>query len=133
MLHKRTIIAMLLVGGSIFFLAGCYKDKTLVVNKTAEITTTVYFANDIVPVFSRNCSMSGCHSTGGQVPDLTANNAFRAIKEQDLIYVNDPENSEIMGWLTGTIKPAMPLGAATNPSNINALILAWIKQGAHNN
>jgi len=27
----------------------------------------------------------------------------------------------------------MPLGAATNPSNINALMLAWIKQGAKNN
>jgi len=27
----------------------------------------------------------------------------------------------------------MPLGAANNPSNINNLMLAWIKQGAKNN
>jgi hypothetical protein len=132
MLHKK--IKMALLGcGSIFLLAGCYKDKTVLIIKTEEITTPVSFSKDLIPIFSKNCTMSGCHSTGGQVPDLTANNARRALFEQDLIDVNDPPNSEVMGWLTGTIKPAMPLGASTNPSNINALMLAWIKQGAKNN
>jgi hypothetical protein len=132
MLHKKIKIA-LLGCGSIFILAGCYKDKTILIIKTEEITTPVSFAKDLIPIFSKNCTMSGCHSTGGQVPDLTANNARRSLFEQDLVDVNDPVNSEVMGWLTGTIKPAMPLGAATNPSNINALMLAWIKQGAKNN
>ena len=54
-------------------------------------------------------------------------------KERMQVDLNDPKSSEVMGWLTGTIKPAMPLGATTNPSNINALMLAWIKQGAKNN
>jgi hypothetical protein len=132
MLHKKIKMAMLGCG-SIFILAGCYKDKTVLIIKTEEITTPVSFSKDIIPIFSKNCTMSGCHSTGGQVPDLTANNARRGLFEQDLVDVNDPANSEVMGWLTGTIKPAMPLGAATNPSNINALMLAWIKQGAKNN
>jgi hypothetical protein len=132
MLHKKIKMAMLGCG-SIFILAGCYKDKTVLIVKTEEITTPVSFSKDIIPIFSKNCTMSGCHSTGGQVPDLTANNARRGLFEQDLVDVNDPANSEVMGWLTGTIKPAMPLGAATNPSNINALMLAWIKQGAKNN
>jgi hypothetical protein len=133
MLHKKTIIVVLLVCGSVFLLAGCYKDKTLLVTTIDEITTPVSFTKDIVPVLNSSCNMSGCHNTGGQVPDLTATNAFRTIFEEDLIDVNDAANSEMMGWLTGTIKPAMPLGAATNPSNVNALMLAWIKQGANNN
>ena len=77
--------------------------------------------------------MAGCHNSGGQVPDLTRENAFRALFEEDMISVDDPANSEIIGWLTGKIKPAMPFGAASNPSNINGIILAWIKQGANNN
>jgi hypothetical protein len=134
MLHKKTIIVGILVCGSVFLLAGCYKDKTLLVTTPPdEITTPVSFSKDLVPIFNSSCNMNGCHSRGGQVPDLTPNNAYRSLFEQDLIDVNDPANSEVMGWLTGTIKPAMPLGAAPNPSNINALMLAWIKQGAKDN
>lgn len=133
MLHKKIIIGVVLGCGSIFFLAGCYKDKTVLVNKIDIITTPVSFARDIVPIFSQHCALSGCHSPGAQVPDLTPNNAYRTLKEENLIDVNNPANSEVMGWLTGTIKPAMPLGASTNPSNINALMLAWITQGANNN
>jgi len=119
--------------GLMFLLAGCYKDATVIVVKTDVITTPVSFSKDLVPIFSKNCSMSGCHSTGGHVPDLTPNNAYRTLNEEKLIDVNDPANSEVMGWLTGTIKPQMPLGATPNPSNINALMLAWITQGAKNN
>ena len=133
MSHKKIIIVVLMVFGSVLFLAGCYKDKTVILINTPEITTPVSFANDIIPIFNKSCNISGCHSAGGQEPELTAENAYRTINEQDLIDVADPANSEIMGWLTGAIKPAMPLGGPSNPSNINSLILAWIKQGANNN
>ncbi|CAN5714437.1 hypothetical protein BH11BAC4_BH11BAC4_15350 [soil metagenome] len=133
MSHTKTIIAGLIVCGTVLFLASCYKDKTVLVDNTEEFTAKVSFVNNLVPIFNQSCNMVGCHSSGGQVPDLTINNAYRSIKEQDLIDVTDPKNSEIMGWLTGTIKPAMPLGGQTNPSNINAIMLAWIKQGAKNN
>lgn len=132
MRHKTTAIALILVFATFFIVTGCYKDTTVVV-KPAEITRTVSFTKDIIPIFSKNCALAGCHTAGGQVPDLTANNAYRGIVEQDLVDVATPENSEIYGWLTGTIKPAMPLGAASDPSSINELILAWIKQGAKNN
>jgi len=132
MLHK--IIKMAVFGCTcIFLITGCYKDKSIIIVKTEEITTPVSFSLDVIPILTKNCALSGCHSNGGQVPDLTPNNARRALLEQNLIDINNPAKSEVMGWLTGTIKPAMPLGAATNPSNINALMLAWIKQGAKNN
>ena len=132
MLHKKIKMAAFGFAGMLL-IAGCYKDKSIITVKVDEITTPVSFSLDIIPIFSKNCTLSGCHSSGGQVPDLTANNARRALLEQNLIDLNDPKSSEVMGWLTGTIKPAMPLGATTNPSNINALMLAWIKQGAKNN
>ena len=73
--------------------------------------------------------MSGCHSAGGQVPDLTPPNAYRSIFEEDLVDINDPRGKRDHGLANRQIKPAMPLGAQTNPSNINNLMLAWIKQG----
>lgn len=132
MLNRKAVIALILLCGAIFFMAGCYKDKT-VITAAPEITRTVSFSQDIIPVFTKSCALTGCHNSNGQVPDLTSNNAYRAINQQDLINVAEPENSEIYGWLTGKIKPAMPLGGPANPSNIDALILAWIKQGAKNN
>ena len=135
MSHKKIIIVALVACGTVFSLAGCYKDRTVLVPNTTveEITTPVSFANDLIPIFNRSCNMSGCHSSGGQVPDLTVANAYRTIFEEDLIDVDNPGSREMMGWLTGAIKPAMPFGASSNPSNINALMLAWIKQGAQNN
>ena len=114
----------------IVLLPGCYKTVTVTQSTGTEVTTPVSFKADLIPIFNKSCNMSGCHSAGGQVPDLTPPNAYRSIFEEDLVDINDPEGSEIMGWLTGQIKPAMPLGAQTNPSNINNLMLAWIKQGA---
>ncbi|CAN5420235.1 hypothetical protein BH10BAC3_BH10BAC3_28290 [soil metagenome] len=124
------MVALIACGG-VFLLAGCYKDKTVFI--LDDITTPVSFSKDIVPIFNNSCNIKGCHNTGGQVPDLTPTNAYQSLFEEDMIDTADPENSEVMGWLTGEIKPAMPLGGSTNPSNINALMLAWIKQGAKNN
>lgn len=132
MLHHKKLIGFL-AGLTALLMAGCYKDKTVPVDTTQEITTPVSFAADIIPIFSKSCALSGCHNTGGHVPDLTAANAFRTLNEESLIDAATPKNSELYGWLTGTIKPAMPLGASANPSNINALVLAWITQGAKNN
>jgi hypothetical protein len=134
MMRNKIIAGAFVLGSAVLLLfSGCYKDKTVIVTKTDIITTPVSFSKDIVPIFTKNCSLSGCHSSGSQVPNLTPDNAYRSLFEEDMIDTADPEKSEIMGWLTGTIKPAMPLGASSNPSNINALILAWITQGAKNN
>ncbi len=132
MLRTKKVTGIMMMGVAVVLLAGCYKNVTVIQNGP-EITTPVSFSKDIIPIYNKSCNMSGCHNTGGQKPDLTIGNAYRTINEEDLIDVANPEGSEMMGWLTGTIKPAMPLGTTANPSNINALTLAWIKQGAKNN
>jgi len=111
----------------------CYKVTTLVVTNETEITTSVSLSTDLVPLFTKNCSLSGCHNGGGQKPDLTADKAYASLINGSYVNPGAPENSEIYLWLTGKRAVTMPVGATNNPSNINQYVLAWIKQGAKNN
>jgi len=133
MSKKIIAITFILVTGCMFFVASCYKVTTLVVPNDAEITKPVILSTDLIPLFTKNCSISGCHNTGGTKPDLSAGNAYNSIINGNYVNLGTPENSDIYLWLTGKKALAMPAGAANNPSNINQLVLAWIKQGAKNN
>ncbi|HZX58685.1 MAG TPA: hypothetical protein VFE54_08165, partial [Mucilaginibacter sp.] len=73
-----------------------------------------------------------CHS-GKQAPNLSAATAYVALTTGGYLNTGTPNTSELYLWLTGKRAVAMPSGATNNPSNINALVLAWIKQGAKNN
>jgi hypothetical protein len=130
MLNKRFVIASILFFGTVLFLAGCYKDKTLV-SDVPEITRTVSFSQDIIPIFNESCNLSGCHSSGGQKPDLTEPNAYNSLATGGYVDKSTPENSLLYLKVSGQKGTPMP------PSGVNkeyaALILAWIKQGANNN
>ena len=132
MLRNKKIMGIILGGSSLLFLlAGCYKDKTVPVDTTPTITRTVSFAADLIPIFTKNCSLSGCHATGGHTPDLSAATAYNSLQTGNYFNTNNPENSEIYLWLTGKRRTQMPVGGMNK--DINALVLAWIKQGAKNN
>src|SRR6476646_2410475 len=119
MTKKIMAITLILVTTGFVFLAGCYKVTTLVLNNDQEITTAVSLSADVIPLLSKNCSISGCHNTGGIKPDLSADKAYNTLINGNYIDVNNPENSELYLWLTGKKAAAMPVGAANNPSNIN--------------
>ncbi len=122
-----SIVAAILVGS----ITGCYKTTTLLV-VAPEVTTEVSFSKDLTPLLTANCAKSGCHS-GSVAPNLSADNAYNSLVSGKLVDVANPESSEVYLWLTGKHSPAMPLGATNNPSNINGIMLAWVKQGAKNN
>jgi len=129
---KKTIIATFLLG--VLLIAGCGKDITFILKPQAvEVTDTVSFSKVLVPIFTKNCALSGCHATGGHSPDLMSDKAYNSLISGDFINVKDPESSILYERLTGKLSPAMPMGKESNPSNINALVLAWIKQGAKKN
>lgn len=112
----------------------CYKVVTLNnLSSGDEIVRSVSFKDDVVPLFSKSCSVSGCHNTGGIKPDLSSDKAYNSIINGNYIDLSTPENSLIYQWLTGKKSPAMPAGSTNNPSNINQFVLAWIKQGGQNN
>jgi len=132
MLCNKTIVGIILVSCTVLFLLpGCYKDKTVIFDTGAEITRPVTFTNDIIPIFNKSCSLSGCHTAGGKSPDLSAANAWTSLKTGNYFNTADPANSVIMLWLTGKKTTQMPVGGMNK--DINSLVLAWIKQGANNN
>lgn len=119
-------------GGFIMLLLiGCYKNRTVLSDTGEEITRPVSFASDIIPIFNSSCNLSGCHSAGGKTPDLTAVNAYNSLTVGNFINKDDPSSSILYMWMTGKKATPMPVGGINK--DYNALILAWIKQGANNN
>jgi hypothetical protein len=72
--------------------------------------------------------MAGCHNQGGFDPDLSPSNAYQSIMSNNLVNVSNPESSELFISI-------MPGGsmASFSTTEENAMVLAWIKQGALNN
>ncbi len=90
----------------------------------------VSFNEDIIPIFNQACNMSGCHN-GNIAPDLRPANAYTALNTGGYINTTTPESSELYLWMRGEGGRA-PMPNPTN-SNFNAIVLAWIQQGAQNN
>lgn len=131
MLSKNIMLlalSIILVG---YMISGCYKDKTVVFDTGAEITRPVSFSADVVPIFNSSCAASGCHSPGGKSPDLTNTNAFNNLINGNFINKDDAANSELIKWMTGKKSTPMPVSGINK--DYNAIVLAWIKQGAQNN
>lgn len=113
------------------FLVSCYKNKTVYFDTGEEITRTVSFTGDILAIFNSSCNMSGCHSPGGKSPDLTAANAYNSLSNGGYINTSNPQASTLYLWMTGKKGTPMPVSGVNK--EYNALVLAWIKQGAINN
>jgi hypothetical protein len=134
-MSKKIAITLILVVSCMVFIAGCYKATTLIIPSDQEVTRDVSLGDDLIPIFAQSCGISGCHNSGGIHPDLSADkdNIYNTLINGNYVNLSTPENSELYLWLTGKRAATMPVGAANNPSNINQLLLAWVKQGAKNN
>lgn len=133
MKNNNKFFSYLLALMLILILAGCYKDATLNLNANAVVNQQVSFSKDLVPIFTQKCALTGCHASGGQNPDLSAAKAYNSLVSGGFINVTTPGKSIIYMRLTGQLTPAMPLTGASNPLNLNALVLTWITQKAQNN
>jgi len=132
MSKKKTGMVLILIACIIVTIASCTKTDTVLIDNTQVITTTVSFSKDIEPILTKSCALSGCHS-GTQAPNLSAAAAFNSLSTGGYVNTGTPKSSSVYLWLTGKKAVTMPAGSANNPSNINALMLAWITQGAKNN
>ena len=130
---KKILAALILAVTVVVIVPGCYKVATVEIDNTAAVTKTVSISKDLVPVFTKNCSLSGCHTSGGHIPDLSPANAYNSLIKGNYTDNSTPSNSKLYLWLTGNEDIQMPMGAANDPSNINGLVLAWITQGSKNN
>ena len=136
-MSRNIAFGMILVCGIVLFgLNSCQNDVTAIIEPTGSVIPadkTVSFAGDIVPIFSKSCSIAGCHASGGKAPDLSDGKAFGSLSSGGYLNIGTPKSSKLYLALTGKGGIAMPVGGASNPSNINNLVLAWIQQGAKNN
>jgi len=130
-MKKSNIYFLLFALG--LFLNACTYDYIAVPPKeeppVVDPTVTILFATQITPIFVSKCV--ACHTTGGTAPDLTAANAYAAIKAKSLINATTPESSLIYTY--------------PNPANASLhswkkysaaeaqLVLTWLQQGAKNN
>ena len=118
----RNIVLVIL--GTVF-LAAC-TSKTIV--PIPVVTGPVSFSTDVIPVFSSNCAISGCHVAGNIAPDLTASKAYNSLMTMNLVDTVHPNQSVIyLKISTGTMNQYIK-----TPVN-QQIILNWITQGAKNN
>jgi len=125
----RKILPGIFALAALGWASGCYFDKSLILE--TEETREISFSQDMVPIFNESCNVSSCHSAGGIEPDLTAEKAYNNLINGNYIDLNAPENSELYLWMTGKRSSPMPLSGSDQ--KLNAVVLAWIKQGARNN
>lgn len=125
-MNKRTTYLILALVS--LLLTSCKYDFILPV-EVPPITGAVKFSTQIAPIFSTGSKCTSCHKTGGQSPDLSAANAYAAIKPglvntaapaQSIIYALPSPTTGTHSWKKYTAGEA-------------ALILAWITEGANNN
>lgn len=113
------------------------------------VVSSASFANDVQPIFSANCALTGCHA--GPMPqagqNLSVGNAYAAIVDvpsmdvpsMDRIEPGDPARSYLVHKIRGTFANVggtgvrMPAGRGELPQNEIDIIRAWVQAGALNN
>jgi len=125
---KRRLIFSIGIIAIIVFAASCqYKFIVEPVVPPPDPEDTISFSQQIVPIFNEQ-GCTGCHNTGGQQPDLTADYSYNSITGMGLVNTDDPPMSKIYYY-------PLPDGShfAKYTSSQAALVLQWIEQGAHDN
>jgi hypothetical protein len=114
-------------------------DTSIVIDTTTNRSDTcnfdtLYFVNDILPIFIANCVSSGCHDAQSAKEGIILSN-YNDIIKTGKIKAFDPNAGDILEVLTETDpkKVMPPPPAAKLPAELVNAIRIWINQGALNN
>jgi len=92
---------------------------------------SVYFVNDIMPIISSNCAMSGCHDN---ITHADGVNLTSYTHIMNYIRAGSASNSKLYSVIIRTDGERMPPPPRLPLSSVQkALIQKWINQGAKNN
>ena len=107
-------------------LTGCYKD-IIVESDPDGPPQQVSFSTELLPIFTKNCALSGCHAAGAHAPILTEEKAYSALNNG--VYVNTllPKQSKLYLEINGEMGPYIP-----SPTD-KRKVFDWIRNGAPNN
>ncbi len=128
-MNKLLKYTLLLIGIVGFFSSCQYKFNIEPIIPPPDPTDTIYFSQDILPIWNTDNNCTSCHNSGGTAPDLTTDNAYAAVvpsyvnttsPNESVIYTAADPNTYTHGWKKYTSSEA-------------AIVLQWIEQGALNN
>lgn len=106
-----------------------------IVDSTGCDPNTVYFVNDVLPIFSSSCAMSGCHDAGTSEDGVVLNN-YQNIIITGEVEAGDPSESKVFKVITendpSDIMPPPSSGITLSNAQIQT-IYDWIAAGAINN
>lgn len=85
----------------------------------------VCFDTEILPIFQSNCSLSGCHTAGSELPLNSYNSIMQAIEP------GNPDNSQAYRAIIAKWGEVMPPERPIS-QEARTLIRIWIQQGAEN-
>lgn len=96
---------------------------------------TVYFENDILPLLSSTCAISGCHDAATAEDGVQLTDYFNIISTGDVRAI-EPDKSDLYEVITETdpdkVMPRPSSGLTLTQEQKN-MIYDWIMQGAKNN
>lgn len=126
----KRIPTLIFSGLFIMGLAGCYKDITSPGQDPNAPPQDVSFSGDLQPIFSANCTSSGCHDEKpGHNPSLVPGKAYNAIISGGYVNTAVPNSSALY---TEVKSGSMPPSGALKQADMQK-ILDWIRNGAPNN
>jgi hypothetical protein len=138
---RRFVIRFAVLASLLTFAAGCSDDDS----PTNGENGVVSFASDVLPIFTANCAVSGCHdaSTAEQGMVLTADSAYLKIvgvpsmevPALQRVHPGDADSSYLVMKLEGTAAEGdrMPLDEPPLTDALIQRIRTWIDEGALNN
>ena len=111
------------------FTQGVVNNDTVVVGNVCS-PDSVYFQNDILPIFLSNCAMSGCHNSAIAAEGVVLVDYNSVISSGGIIPGN-PFGSELYQEIYTNRMPPPPHAPLSQTQK--DLIYKWIQQGAPNN
>jgi len=103
-------------------------------NSTSQCSPdTMYFMQQVLPLLSSGCAMSGCHDAGSHKEGVVLD-SYSAIMSTGGINISQPTQSKIYRQMLKSDEDRMPPPpAAAFTSSQLAIISKWISQGAKDN
>lgn len=115
----------------LFIISACEHDPELPPNSLLGADSLVCFNNQVLPIISSNCGMSGCHDGSEEFALNSYEDILRKVRP------GDPNGSELYKAVVPnkfTNKVFMPPSSKTALNNAQiTLIELWILQGAKSN
>jgi len=122
---------------SMLLLGACTRDKgkQVVPDTSCKTPATVSFSKDVMPVFTKYCSTSGCHSGPSPAGNLSLDQsvAYSQLLHPSGGYVDTitPKYSLLYAQMNSVSQPMPPTGKL-DQCTID-LVYKWIQQKAKNN